>query len=91
MDDEMLELVARRTPKRRQAGRNAGRLWIGRRASHAAPHGLDYRNERLAHVPHLVDLAVAPLEVEAQHGNAPLVDAVRVDAAFSSGSRTGAA
>src|SRR5262249_53329525 len=48
-----------------------------------AAHGGDDLLERLLHVARLADFVFAPLEVEAQHGDAPLIDDVGVDLAVA--------
>src|SRR5690606_8168135 len=48
-----------------------------------AAHCLDDGAEGLLHVLCLPDLMLAPLPVEAQHGNAPSVDDVRIDLAVA--------
>src|SRR6266849_3166576 len=48
-----------------------------------AAHGLDDGAKRLLHVLGLQQLVIRPLEVEAQRGNAPLLDNVGIDLAIS--------
>src|SRR5258706_403819 len=47
-----------------------------------AAHGLDDGGERIVHVAHLLDFVFAPAEMEAQHGNPPLVHGRGVDLAI---------
>ena len=65
------------------AARNAPvLLGAGARSDSAAGRGDDLL-ESLLHVPGLLDLVLAPLEVKAQHGNAPLVHCVWIDFAIA--------
>src|SRR5205814_1944949 len=50
---------------------------------HLASGGGDDLLESLLHVFRLIDFVVAPFEVEAQHGNAPLIDDVGVEIAVA--------
>ena len=53
-------------------------LWRNRSA-----HRFNNLLERFLHVPGLQNFVLAPLEVEAQHRNAPLIDDVRIDLAVA--------
>ena len=54
-----------------------------RTEGHDAAGRLDNFLERLLHVFGLQNLVLAPFEMEAQHGNAPLIDGIGIDFAVA--------
>src|SRR5579871_5663189 len=56
---------------------------LGLLAEHRSAHGLDDRCEGLFHVAHLLDLALAPGKVEAEHRDPPGVHTLRIDIAVA--------
>src|SRR5579862_4821589 len=64
-----------------ERNRFGGAVWHGL-GKRLAAHGFDDVGEGLVHVPDHIDFVLAPAEMEAQNGNAPLVDLLRVDLAI---------